>query len=87
MDFVHDDIQNRVVVVDGSQYTMSSSAKILFEAAGKDNSDDLYFDQIRVTGVTAPAPPTVPALGALAITSLTATLVTVGLATARRRRG
>jgi len=52
-DFTHNDEQNRIVVIDSSSYTMSSEARIMFEASGTDNSDDFYFDQIRVTGFTA----------------------------------
>jgi poly-gamma-glutamate capsule biosynthesis protein CapA/YwtB (metallophosphatase superfamily) len=85
VDFVHDDIQNRVVVVDGSQYTMSSEAKILFEAAGKDSSDDLYFDQIRVTGVAETVPLSVPGLAAWALAGLVASLGIFGFSTASSR--
>lgn len=85
IDFVHDDIQNRVVVLEGSQYALSNQAKILFEAAGKDNSDDLYFDQIRVTGISEAVPLDVPGLAAWAMASLAASLAIFGLASAPRR--
>ncbi|MFT5694823.1 MAG: poly-gamma-glutamate capsule biosynthesis protein CapA/YwtB (metallophosphatase superfamily) [Myxococcota bacterium] len=85
VDFVHDDIQNRVVVVDGSQYTMSSEAKILFEAAGGDNTDDLYFDQVRVSGVAEMAPASVPGLSAWTMMGLVASLGFFGVSTTRRR--
>lgn len=64
VDFVHNDILMETVVIDGSVYTMSANAKIMFEAAGKDNTDDLYFDCIRVAGFAGeevePPPPPLP---------------------------
>jgi hypothetical protein len=56
-DFVHDSMQNRVVTVDGTDYVMSCQAKVSFESAGSDDSDDFYFDQIRVKGVVSPNGP------------------------------
>jgi hypothetical protein len=56
-DYVHNEIQNRRVVIDSSTYTLSPEARILFEASGSGNSDDFYFDQIRVSGFsTVPEP-------------------------------
>jgi len=71
--------------VDGSQFTLSNEAKILFEAAGTDNSDDLYFDQIRVTGIAETVPLNVPGLAAWAMAGLAGSLGIVGLSAAQRR--
>jgi hypothetical protein len=52
-DYDPDEVQNRRVVIDSSSYPMSSEARILFEAAGSGNTDDFYFDQIRISGFSA----------------------------------
>ena len=56
-DDVHNEIQNRTVVIDISDYIMSPEARTLFEASGSGNSDDFYFDQIHASGFsTVPEP-------------------------------
>ncbi len=56
-DFVHNSIQKRVALVDGADYDMSCRARIGFESVGSDDSDDFYFDQIRVSGLVSPNGP------------------------------
>ena len=49
-DFVNDQFYNEQVTILESSYTFSSNMKIKFECIGSSNTDDIYIDEVVISG-------------------------------------
>ncbi len=49
-DFVNDQFYNEQVTIFESSYTFSSNMKIKFECIGSSNTDDIYIDEVVISG-------------------------------------